>query len=336
MDLMDGIQVVPAFANAIRAVWAHPLLAEILESIGGPGALDEGLQELRVGSVQVVADLLAAREHGVSLADAVFDPENFPHLTRLHGRIFDFMMLRVPALWTPFVKTLLRLRLPDDGLAFRRTVAHVAFRSMNDGESALAQLMLFEVLCVQQRLTLLRQNESLESIGGRQRAIEVLAQQEIEAPVAVEEYKDALLATEDPVDCLVKVVTMSLVNCVDELNQWFKELRHLPTDLAARRVICEQMKLLEPDEALLFRNKSAALFGEQKMTPQQLQILHPIHLGHQSPDNLYQKTHRAAEKVRALTDRGEEGELEGTGIAESGETVALLKILLEVEREQSK
>jgi alpha-ketoglutarate-dependent taurine dioxygenase len=69
------------------------------------------------------------------------------------------------------------------------------------------------------------------------------------------------------------------------------------------------------------------------MTPQQLQILHPIHLGHQSPDNLYQKTHRATEKVRALSDRDEEDELEGLSLSESDETVSLLKILLDVERE---
>lgn len=330
---MDGIQVVPAFESAIRAVWTHPSLAEVLDSIGGPAALDEGLQELRIGSYQVVADLLAARERGVSLADAVFDPDNFPHLTRLHGRIFDFMMLRVPMVWAPFIKTILRLRLPDEGVSFRRTVAQVAFRGLNIGESALAQLVLFEVMCIHQRLALMRRNEALESIGGRRRDVEVLAQLEIEVPASVHEYTEDLLATDDPVHCLVSVVTSSLLNHINVLNQELRELGYLPTDLEAVRKIGKHMEHLEPDEALLLRNKSAVLFGEQKMTPQQLQILHPIHLGPQSPDNLYQKTHRATEKVRALSDRDEEDELECLSLSESDERVSLLKILLDVERE---
>lgn len=332
---MDGIQVVPAFVSAIRAVWAHPALAEALDSLGGSAALDEGLQELRIGSYQVVADLLAAQDRDIPLADAVFDPDNFPHLTRLHGQIFDFMMLRVPTLWAPFVRTLLRIRLPDEGLSFHRTVAHVAFRGLNPGESTLAQLALFEFLCVHQRLALMRQNETLESIGGRRRDVEVLAQLEVEVSASVHEYAEDLLATDDPVQFLTSVVTTSLVNHINVLNEELRALGYLPRDLEAVRKIGEQMKHLEPDEALLFRNKSAALFGEQKMTPQQLQILHPIHLGNQTPDNLYQKTHRATEKVKARINSIEEDSSEGAAVAEPSETVPLMQILLEVEREHA-
>lgn len=331
---MDGLQVVPVLSKAIRAVWAHPVLASVLDSFGGPAVLDEGLHELRVGSSQVVADLLAAREQEVALADAVFDPDNYPHLTRLHGRIFDLMTLRVPEIWAPLIKTILRLRLPDEGHSFRCTVAYVAFCSMNAGESALAQFILFEILCIHQRLELFRQNEALESIGGRRRDIEVIAQLEIEVPASVDNYRDDLLATDDPIESLVKIVTTSLLNHIDVLGRELTELRQLPRELEAIRAIREHMQYLEPDEALLFRNKTATLFGEQKMSPEQLQVLHPIHLGPHSPDNLYQKTHRATEKVKARSKVIEGDEPERT--LASNQAVSLLDIILEVEREQSK
>lgn len=333
MDLMEGIQVASVFANAIREVWAHPMLAGVLDSFGGPGVLDEGLQELQIGSYQVVADLLAARSLEVDLADAVFDPDNFPHLARLHGRIFDFMTLRVPEVWTPIIKTIFQLRLPDDGRTFRCMVAHIAFRSMHVGESALAQFMLFEVLCIHQRLALMRQNEALESIGGRRRDIEVLAQQEIEIPVSVDVYKDELLSTDDPVVSLMKIATTSLLNHIDVLDQEIKAMRNLPRDLEAVRTIQEHVKHLEPDEALLFRNKTASLFGEQQMSPDQLQVLHPIHLRLHSPDNIYQKTHRAFEKVKKMSQEMEAGETKRA--LPSNQLKSISDIILEIEREQS-
>lgn len=334
MDLMDGLQVVPVLSNAIKAVWAHPVLADVLESFGGPAVLDEGLRELHVGSRQVIADLLTARDNGVAIADAVFDPDSYPHLTRLHGRILDLMMWRVPDIWAPLLKTILRLRLPDDGRSFRCTVAYMAFCGMNAGECAFAQFILFEILCIHQRLELLRQKESLESLGGRRRDVEVLAQLEIEMPASIDDYRDDLLETEDPVASLVKIVTTSLLNHVDVLDRELKELRHLPRELEAVRAINEHMQHLEPDEALLFRNKTALLFGEQKMSPEQLQILHPIHLGPHSPENLYQKTHRATEKIKALS-KVIEGDEPGRAVAPN-QAVSLLDIILEVESEQSK
>lgn len=117
----------------------------------------------------------------------------------------------------------------------------------------MAQLLLFEVLCINQRAELLRQGVKLEKLGGRRQDIEVIAQVELEAAIKLEPYGDTLLKEEDPLENVIMVAFRRLDFHIDLLRE---ELHSIRDDIAAdniekRHELLDFMEKLMPDEALI-------------------------------------------------------------------------------------
>ena len=297
----------------------------LTDLVGGPDAFEQGIYELEQGCLPLIAELLGAERRSVDLSDAVFLPDSYPHLTRFHGSIHDVCVMECPALLLPWVKKLLGLRLPNEVKDVRRIIAEVAIHGSNQPQRIMAQLLLFEVLCINQRAELLRQGVKLEKLGGRRQDIEVIAQVELEAAIKLEPYGDTLLKEEDPLENVIMVAFRRLDFHIDLLRE---ELHSIRDDIAAdniekRHELLDFMERLMPDEALIVYNDAAKIFDGEQVTAEQMRTMHPLLLGNQSRDALYQKVHRLPEKIHRIKN----GELT------LNKQPSLLQLILESDKE---
>ncbi len=319
---MHELQVIPPVFNTLKTMAVQTGLINL---VGGPEAFEQGLRELQQGCLPLVGELLDAESRGVDLSDAVFSPDTYPHLARLHGSIHDVCVMECPTLLIPWVKKLLGLRLPDEVKDVRRLIAEVAIRGSNQAQRAVAQLFLFEVLCINQRAELLRQGVKLEKLGGRRHDIEEIAQVEMEAATQIEPYSNILLEEEDPFVDIVAVAFHRLDFHIDFLRN---ELHSIQDEVAVeniemRRELLDFMEKLMPDEALIVYNDAAKIFDGEQVTAEQLRQMHPLLLGSQSRDAIYQKIHRLPEKISHIKN----------GTLTLKKQPSLLELILDSEKE---
>lgn len=319
---MSDLQIIPQFIAVFRSVAEQTGLVEL---IGGPDAFEQGVWEIQQGCLPLLAELKNAETLDIDLSDAVYSPDTFPHLTKFHGTIYDVLVGPWPALLIPWIKRLLTFRLPDDGRGVRRLVAEVAIRGINPVQRNLARLFLFEALCISQRAELLRQGVRVEELGGRRRDLDEIAQVEMEAAVAIRDYSDTLLEGEDPLQEIAQVVMRRLEWHLEVLREELHSVSDVVSveNIKMRRKVLALMDQLAPDEALIVYNESAKIFDGEQVTANQLRIMHPVMLGEQSREAIYQKVHRLPEKISRIKN----GELVTT------KQPSLLDLILSEEKE---
>jgi len=278
--------------------------ADLVDAVGGPEALEEGLRELAAGAMPLVGELAAAEAAGVDLSDAVHDADRFPHLVRFHGFLSDVLVMDLPEELVPWAREFVGNGTPSAGAsALRRGAAAVAL-SGSEAMAHLARLGLFEALCLNQRLLLMSEGAHLEAVGGRARDIEAIAEREVDLAMTWRSYGRDLLGMDDPLPTLVAAAVVGLGEHVDHLRRELRTLRvEVHDNLDQRRRVLEVMDQLPPDQAVLVENECAAMLGEEKLEAEQLKEHHPGLLGGISRDAIYKRVHRLPGRIERLSAR---------------------------------
>lgn len=184
--------------------------------VGGPAVFEEGFRQIQAGLLQAGTDILVAETQGVALSDAVFDPERFPHLTRAHGLARDSLDLEVPAEVAPWARRAVALEPCEEESLLRRLLVAAAHEMRNPVWAGIARFVLFEVLCVNQRVLLRVARTHLEPLDADPQAIEALAEREVDAVLALP--NDVLAEADDPLLVFVACAFESLDGYVDDLR----------------------------------------------------------------------------------------------------------------------
>ncbi len=288
-------------ASRLRGLLVEWKLPEL---VGGELAFEAGLDELKVGLLSVAAELVHAQLQGVDLSDAVFDTERFPHTCRMHGVLADAMEMDAPSEMMPWIRKILATGPLPDVPEINRSIATLAAWSPNVSVRMLARFGLFEMACLQQRLVLRLDGVHLELMNGRRRAVEIIAEQEVEAACVLAAASEDFLAAEDPVGLVAQMATTCLARYIDALRG---ELGQLSADVHAqlerRKLIIEAAARVEPVDRILIFNLAEDTAGEERLSPGQLRRLHPILLGELTDDNAYKRVERLADRVRSGTPK---------------------------------
>ncbi len=263
--------------------------------VGGRHVFIAGMKQIQAGLLQVGTDILVAQAQEVDLADAVFDLERFPNLARAHGLVRDFLDLRLPAEVLPWAERTLSADLPEDAVFLRRMLVEAALDEGNPVWAGIARFVLFEALCINQRMLLKAERVHLETLDGDHDAVEVLAEREVDAVLALP--SEAVCDAEDPFEVLVACALTSLEGYVEDLCGALADTTDsLSGKLAARQSLIELMEGLPMEDVVLLRNE-AGMDGETR-TIKDLQRLRPLLLGGQNENTLHQRAGRARKKLR--------------------------------------
>jgi serine/threonine-protein kinase len=270
----------------------------LAEIAGGAAALEAGLQELQQGLLVVAAELVNGERLSRDLCDMVGEPELFPHTCRMHGLLADTLEMAVPEELARWARRLAAMAPPPEAPEIRRALAAFAATSGNPFHRALARFLLFEWLCVRQRLALRRDGVQLQALNGSHRDIEVLAWREVAILPTLAGSGIGCLEVEEPLSLLEQAV----MGCLDSHIQTLKrELAHLSREvhdgLARRKAILAAAARVEPADAILILNETADEFGEERLTAEQLRRSHPLLLGGVSDDALYKRVERLPKRV---------------------------------------
>jgi hypothetical protein len=272
----------------------------LTEAVGSRATLERGLDELRAGILPVLAELVQAHERGTPLARAVYDGERYPHLVRVHGWLADVMDLTVPCQLQPWARRVLALAPAVGDDDFERLVATVAFRSPSLAERAMGRFALFELLCLDQRLSLLAGHVDVEVIGGRPDQLETIAEGELAEVEARPEYREALVAMEDPLGTLRVLLGASVARLDAYVEILREEVARVGREMAHRLQIRQDMlralAQLDPADAVLIKNAHAEAFGIERLTVEQLKARHPGLLAALSPAAARKRLERALKR----------------------------------------
>lgn len=319
-------------SNIVQQMGVSPLIERfhhfaedsgLAEAMGGPEALERGVQNLLQGALPLAAELMQLEMQGRDLSDAVNDPDNAPHVSRIHGFLEDFMTMKVPSELMPWARRFASSPVEEMNTV-SRGIAKLALRSPNPIARALGRFLIFETLVIGQRLALRSSETSLERIGGRARDVEIIAERELKVVEASVELGDEVLEAEDPIGAMELLSMLGLTGHVQELH---KELQTMTRDvgeqLRRRERILEVSEKLDPKDAVVLLNGTAEEFGEEKLSAEQLRRRHPGHLGDVSDAAVWKRTERLPGKIeKAMASDEPAGPPKGS----------LLEILDEVEQ----
>lgn len=279
----------------LRAIFVQSGLVQLV----GESVFEAGIEDLKTGCLVAGAELLIARQHDVDLADAVLDPQRFPHLASLHGSIFDALIGDVPAELEGWIRKIAAAGPLPESKVVSQAIATIACKSDNVLHRELARFALFELACIQERLALRKAAVYLEALDGQRSAVEVLAEKDVDAACAIAESSD-LLGLDDPVAMICKMVTLSLDGYVDSLREAVLEMsREMHVRLEQRKRVLEAAERVQPANAILILNRMP---GEERLAPSQLRRLHPVLLGDLSDAAIYQRVRRLRDLVRKGRD----------------------------------
>lgn len=266
--------------------------------IGGPDVLEEGLRDLGIGLTQLAVDLCAAEAQSVPLKLAVFD-DRFPHAVRAHGLVCDVFDMHLPEEVIPWAQQMLALGPAPDAPTLRRALVRWALRGEDPLIRAVAQWVVFEGMCLNQRVLLRAAGVYLETMGARPHEVETIAQMELEAACALDEGGCDLAGLEDPMDMLNIFALTSLTEHIEDLRDELRQVSQDVREQLDRRVeIMAIYERLSPDDAVILRNE-AELDGE-RLAAHELRQRHPLVLAGLSDDGVYKRVERLPAKARKL------------------------------------
>ena len=169
--------------------------------------------------------------------------------------------------------------------------------------------MLFESLCLNQRLLMRTAGVRLEVVGGQRADVEAVAEVQLRTLLEKSDYADALLELKDPWPALMGAAMISLTLHEQELRHEIAQVgSEVHEQLNRRRLLLEALEGLPDVDAVLLRNVYAAELGEERVTVEQLQVLHPSILGDIKRNTLDQRLKRLmAREERLLEPKKERG-----------------------------
>ncbi len=283
--------------------------------------LEEGLRDIELGAGQLLADVERAHRRGVSFADAVHAHDQFPYLGRFHGFLHDAFLLELPEELMPIMRRLQTMQTPtwaqnllDDFCVVARST------HARPEERALARLLIFEGVRVNLFIAAYRTNGGFEGLGGCRRDLDVLADQQLGALLAIPLEVDAS-TNYRPFLTTVAAAIDHLQAHVDQLNLQhglIGELRQACEDRARLEML---LRDADPVDAAVLRNKFDRAHHQQPVPVQRLPLEHPIVLADHNEDSLNQRTSRA---VRALMHAPD-------SLARRARPITLADLILEVE-----
>lgn len=306
---MDGSQFVPL----IRKIYAD---AGFIQQVGEL-EFDAALGQMGRALAQAAAELVAAEERGVSMAEAVFDPEDCPHASRFHGMLRDLLFVPVPRELAGIVRQMAALAVPDDMHRLLQILADLTYRQENRFGRAMARFVMFELLCMSQRLRRLLQGQRLEAMTGAAQRVEGEAEAEIAAAEQHARYRQALLGLDRPVHVLVEAAGLAfhrndLIDLLQATSNRLAETLldaapvleslHLAIEAARerRRHVEEQVATLPlPDLVLLVNEAHGGRF-----TAEQLRRLHPMALGDLNDNTIHKRAQRIRNRLGGAVSGG--------------------------------
>jgi len=269
--------------------------------VGGRESLEAGMKDLRAAALPLYAELLQVQERTEHLADAVFDEQRYPHLTRFHGWLLDILAMPVPAPLLPWMQQLIGVAAAFDDKSVSRLLGLLAFRSVGVTERVLGRLVFFEMLCMGQRLELARAGVDIEVLLGRHEDVESLAERELVKAETQQDYREALEGLNDPASMVRIVMGASLASLDAYIETLRREVAWISEDIAkklhARWAILRALEHTDPADAVLIRNAHADAFGQEQITVEQLRVRHPGLLGNVSSVAARKRLERALRRA---------------------------------------
>ena len=277
------------------------------QMVGGRAVVEAGFSDLQSNALPLVAELLICERSGVTLANAVFDPERFPYLTRLHGWLDDALRMRLPNELAQWIERIVAMGPALDDPRLHRLLATVALGSATSPERTLGRLIFFELLCMQTRLEVLAAGNRHEVLALERGHVERIAEEEIREAAIRPDYRDALADLEEGTGAfqVLFATTLSRLDAVVELVGI--EIRAMKDSIAKamalRQQVTEAIRHLDPGDAVLIRNAIAPTFGEERLTAEQLKMLHPVLLADLGSETAARKRlERAREQLSTPRD----------------------------------
>ena len=163
--------------------------------------LSRGLDDLLAEAYLVVGEMNKVGSRGKTLTAAVFD-DDYPHLTRFHGYFKDFLELEIPSEMRGLIDAIPGLMDPEDIYGLLDILTRAVISAENSTVHFVARFLLFELLCIIQRVDLLINDIELSGLSGDVNSIEFLAERELVKLVSEPEYAAALGSLERPTQVL--------------------------------------------------------------------------------------------------------------------------------------
>jgi len=268
------------------------------------GELGFDTDELHAELGSVAVDAQAARDEGLSLAEAV-QTDRFEALRRFHTDLRDALLVEIPSELRAFVS---ETREPTRGgpaaAAFGEALADLARTAPArewseappaDASQALAELLVFEAV----RLRLLVaawQSDEFERLGGTEADIDAIASHEVQTLLA-----DPALASPDvrPLPLLVAAASVSLAADATERAQALRRVGDdVREELTMQARLRKALRELRLPESVLLSNALSGLLGETRQELVDLQRARPVALGGLSRQAMDQRVSRGR---KALT-----------------------------------
>lgn len=268
------------------------------EVIGGSEVLHAGVDQMVMGALPLAGELVHIEQRQVSLADAVHDPVSWPHAVHLHGSLKNMLTMDVPTELLPWARRLFAMMPPPSVTMIRRGLVATAVQDPNPVARALTRFLVFEAICLIERLTLLESDTRVELLGGRGRDVEVVAERELGVLDGLEVARDELLACDDPLTVLqaggVVNLNAHLTVLKDELAIVSGEIHE---QLDRRRRVLAVADALDPRDQVVLLNELAAEFGEEQYAAAELRRLNPLHFEGLSDSALWKRVERLPGKI---------------------------------------
>jgi hypothetical protein len=235
-----------------------------------------------------------AVEAGVRFGEAARDAAAFPSLQRLHAGLDDALRMTVSP---ELAGTLEDLRRGAEELgAMRDELARLAAGGAPI-ERALARFLLFEAVRANLLVAVWQSGGGFTAVGGAPEDLDPIAEDEVDRLVA---RGPAVAPEERSFRVLLAAAMIELTRHAELLRAavWRSQDATV-AGMAEKAAIEERLRALDPVDAVLVRNELARYLGEERVTVDQLVVLHPVLLGGMKRDALDQRISRFRRKVAA-------------------------------------
>jgi hypothetical protein len=250
--------------------------------------------EIEAELLRLAFEAHRAVEQGVGFGAAARDAEGFPSLQRLHAGVEDALRMTV----SPELQVWLDdLRRGAEELgAMRDDLARLASAGAPI-ERALARFLLFEAVRSNLLVAVWPPGSGFQAVGGEPEDLDAIAESEVDLLVG---RGAAVAAEERSFRVLLAAAMIELTRHAELLREAVARSQdETVASLAEKSAIESRLRELDPVDAVLVRNELARYLGEERVTLEELMVLHPVLLGGHKRDALDQRISRFRRRVAA-------------------------------------
>jgi hypothetical protein len=261
------------------------------------------LDALELMLARLLMDLLLADNQGVSLSEAIYQHDLFPHLGRVHGSLMDMWSMAVPKELQPIVRAGLAAPPPAWASEFRTTTCVIAASPQaSPAERVLAKFTLFEGVVLNLMIAARRTNGHFEGVGCGRRDIEREAEATLHELLAaapalgdgdVRPYEVTVVAAMERLERYARRLWKSQVR---EARGADRDVEYVETLFARRRELELELRRAEPIDAAVMRHALTPAHLP-KAPVAHLPKQHPLILEGMTPNALEQRLSRATDRL---------------------------------------